>query len=223
MSILKFENKEVRTILIDKEVWFVAKDVFEALDIVWKGNQSLNIIPVSWIMVTKLVTIQGERDTTAINFKAVSKIAFRSNKPQADEFTNKAAEIIDSVTKSGMHIEKEVSADELILALAKQNVNTRKRLELVEHKQEALESSLTIDPYERGQLKEIVDRIANVSPTLHWRVIWRTFNNRFGIASYSTLPKRQFAEAKRFLDVWYENESKTNTIPDPEEFFEEVA
>ena len=91
----------------------------------------------------------------------------------------------------------------------------------LEHKHNILENSLTIDPYERGELKELVDKIEAISPTLHWATIWKTFNNRFGIASYSTLPKKRFAEAKEFLEDWYTNESKVNTIPDQVGLFED--
>ena len=90
----------------------------------------------------------------------------------------------------------------------------------LEHKQDSLENSLCIDGIERGQLKEIVDSIALTSPALHWRNVWTVFNKRFGLASYSTLPKKRFLEAKEFLQLWLENEQITNTLPDQRGLFD---
>jgi len=113
MDLLKFEGHEVRSVIIDNEVYFVAKDVFEALNISFKGKQSLLVIPEKWRRIYSFSNPSGSSVMHVINFKAVSKIAFRSNKPEADEFTNKAAEIVENVAKTGSHIE---TANPLVLA-----------------------------------------------------------------------------------------------------------
>lgn len=104
------QSHPVRTVTINQEVWFVAKDVFKTLEVYWAGVRSLAIIPEAWRVVVKLTTTQknqhGEqvgqlKDTHCINFKAVCKIAFRSNKPEADNFTNWATEVIEKVLKTG--------------------------------------------------------------------------------------------------------------------------
>ena len=117
------KSSEIRTVLIDNDVWFVAKDIFETLSLTWNGTKTLLIIPETWKSVVKLTTspskgvvnlttpfeeLQNKRgggvqDTHVINFKAVCKIAFRSNKPEADNFTNWAAEVIEQVLKTGQY------------------------------------------------------------------------------------------------------------------------
>lgn len=113
------QSHPVRTVTINQEVWFVAKDVFKTLDVTWHGTRTLAVIPEAWRMVVKLATNLNEgmvklttpcekpkksgglQDIHVINFKAVCKIAFRSNKPEADNFTNWATEVIEKVLKTG--------------------------------------------------------------------------------------------------------------------------
>lgn len=106
------EAHKVRTIKQANELWFVAKDVFVVLGLTWNGARTLALIPEAWRLVvsftTKLKNQNGElgervNDTHVINFKALCKIAFRSNKPEADAFTNWAAEVIDTVMKTGSY------------------------------------------------------------------------------------------------------------------------
>jgi prophage antirepressor-like protein len=48
LQLFNFQNKEVRVVQLNNEPWFVAVDVFKALDIVWKGADKLETIPEHW-------------------------------------------------------------------------------------------------------------------------------------------------------------------------------
>lgn len=107
------ESHKVRTVLQNNELWFVAKDVFAVLGVYWAGVRSLSMIPEAWRVVVNLTTTQKNqhgtqegqtKDLHCINFKGLCKIAFRSNKPEADAFTNWAAEVIDTVMKTGSYV-----------------------------------------------------------------------------------------------------------------------
>jgi len=107
------EAHKVRTVLQNNELWFVAKDVFAVLGVYWAGVRSLALIPEAWRVVVNLTTTQKNqhgaqegqtKDLHCVNFKGLCKIAFRSNKPEADTFTNWAAEVIDTVVKTGRYV-----------------------------------------------------------------------------------------------------------------------
>lgn len=107
------ESHKVRTALQNNELWFVAKDVFSVLGVYWAGVRSLSMIPEAWRVVVSFTTTQKNqhgvqegqaKDVHCINFKGLCKIAFRSNKPEADAFTNWAAEVIDTVMKTGSYV-----------------------------------------------------------------------------------------------------------------------
>lgn len=108
----QFHNNQVRTLKAeDGSIWFVAKDVFKALSIPWTGKQSLGKMPESWWVVRNLLTTQKNqfaesgqtpKETVLISEPAVYKLAFRSNKPDADDFTNfVASEVLPSIRKTG--------------------------------------------------------------------------------------------------------------------------
>lgn len=105
-----FEAHAIRACLIDGEPWFVAKDIFAALDISFYGQRSLKQIPEHWRGVGSFATPlsnqhgeygEQEQEFLIIAEPAVYKIAFRSNKPSAEAFTNRVAEIITTIRKTG--------------------------------------------------------------------------------------------------------------------------
>ncbi len=99
-----FSEQEVRTATDEQgEIWFCAKDVFEALGIIWKGAKgSLINCPENWVMVCYLQTTKGARDTIFISEAAVYQTSFRSNKPEAIEFANWVCEeVLPALRKQG--------------------------------------------------------------------------------------------------------------------------
>jgi len=96
-----FENVPVRVADQNGEPWFVAKDAVSALGKTWDGH-SLDTIPDAWKGVVKLTTPGGDQELVTINEAAVYKLAFRSNKPQADRFTNwVAGDVLPTIRKTG--------------------------------------------------------------------------------------------------------------------------
>lgn len=111
-----FDGNLIRTAGTDRDLWFVAKDVCEALGISWRGSDSLSVIPEEWKGVRNLRTPQRNsngtislpfQDHIVINEAGVYKLAFRSNKPQADAFTNwVASEVLPAIRKTGTYLSK---------------------------------------------------------------------------------------------------------------------
>jgi prophage antirepressor-like protein/predicted GIY-YIG superfamily endonuclease len=110
-----FKNYSIRVVLDEKgKSWFVAKDVCKALDIVWKGTKAtLQSIPESWRVLWKFQTPlknqhgaygEMEQELIFINLPAVYKLAFRSNKKEADNFTNwVAGEVLPKIFQQGYY------------------------------------------------------------------------------------------------------------------------
>jgi prophage antirepressor-like protein len=108
-----FQDHPIRCVGTDRDLWFVAQDVVESLGVVWKGRDSLASLPADWISLRNLRTHVRQRDGTyrvamvdvlCLNEAGVYKLAFRSNKPEADAFTNwVASEVIPSVRRTGSY------------------------------------------------------------------------------------------------------------------------
>ena len=83
--------------------WFVARDVCAVLGITWSGA-TLAAIRTDWKGMLKLNTPGGEQEFAAITEAALYKLAFRSNKPEAEAFTDwVAAEVLPAIRKTGRY------------------------------------------------------------------------------------------------------------------------
>lgn len=103
------ENVSIRTELKGSEPWFVAKDIALALNIAWTGH-TLDRIPEEWQGAVNLTTPCGNyqgggmQSLKVINESAMYKLAFRSNKPEADRFVNWiAGEVLPSIRRTGSY------------------------------------------------------------------------------------------------------------------------
>ena len=103
-SPFQFKGFSIRTQVEGDHLWFVAKDVCAALDIDWSGK-TLSVIPESWQSMGKVPTLcRGMQRVKRISEPAVYKLAFRSNKPEADDFTNwVASEVLPAIRKTGQY------------------------------------------------------------------------------------------------------------------------
>ena len=96
--------------------WFCAKDVCAVLEIVWcGGSKNLENMPENWFMVGSFPTIKGERETTFLNEAGLYRLAFRSNKPAAENFSNWVCEtVLPEIRRTGSFGQVSVK-DEIIL------------------------------------------------------------------------------------------------------------
>ena len=108
-----FQNHTIRTTTQeDGSLWFVARDVCKVLDISGSGA-TLSQIPEEWRGVINLNTTlknqhgvygEQEKEFVPINEPALYKLAFRSSKPAAEEFTNwVASEVLPAIRKTGRY------------------------------------------------------------------------------------------------------------------------
>ncbi len=104
LNVFTFNNQiPVRTHTLDGELLFVAKDVCRCLNISWNGG-TLRGIPIEWKGMLKLNTPYGYQSFRGINEAALYKLAFRSNKPEADRFTNwVVSEVLPTLRKTGTY------------------------------------------------------------------------------------------------------------------------
>lgn len=172
-SPFQFNNLPIRTQVEENNLWFAAKDVCAALGIGWNGT-TLSAIPDGWQSMRKFRTLRrGDQNIRSINEPAVYKLAFRSNKPEADAFTNwVASEVIPSIRKTGKY-------------------------------EAALPHGDTLTAAEQAQLQAIVQAKAGMVPADMQRKafaeMWTRFNRHFRIARYAQLPPAKMGEAVEYL------------------------
>lgn len=112
LQVFQFDGHEVRTCGTDRDPWFVAKDVVEALGGIWNGEVP-DYIPKEWRATRQIPVERRNPDGTAtlrrqgvavINEAAVYKLAFRSRKPSAESFTDwVASDVLPSIRRTGAY------------------------------------------------------------------------------------------------------------------------
>lgn len=100
-----FEGNEVRTLVDDQgELWFVAKDVFDALEIEWKGSGSLGPLDDDERGSVKVDTIGGPQNMSAISESGLYTLIVRSNKPQAKPFRRWVThDVLPAIRRTGSY------------------------------------------------------------------------------------------------------------------------
>lgn len=97
----QFENHPVRTVVENDQIWFVAKDVCDVLEIA-NVSQALGNLDDDEKGISKTYTLGGVQELLTINESGLYALVLRSNKPQAKAFrkwiTN---EVLPSIRRTG--------------------------------------------------------------------------------------------------------------------------
>ena len=106
--VFEFDGKQVRAKAVDGRVWFAAKDICAILDIsnhrnaVAKLNEGQKGVQV-------MDTPGGPQEMAVITEAGVYKIAFTSQKPEAERFTDWVAEeVLPTIRQHGAYMTPEV-------------------------------------------------------------------------------------------------------------------
>lgn len=113
-----FEGKQVRTVMVEDEPWFVLTDVCKVLEI---GNPSMvkerlssdNEVSLS---TTEVQNARGQmRKTNIVNESGLYDVIFMSRKPQAKSFRRWVTnEVLPSIRKHGVYMTEEVRQEALV-------------------------------------------------------------------------------------------------------------
>ena len=142
LQLFKFENKDVRTLQIDGEPWFVGKDVTEILGY----SKSRNALARHVVAEDKEVApIQGDlggaQEMTIINESGLYSLILSSKLPSAKEFKHWiTSEVLPQIRKTGKYAPKPLSREELLAkAVLEADTMIKEQKELIEQKTKELE------------------------------------------------------------------------------------
>ena len=113
---LEFEQKEIRTVAKDGELWFVAKDVFKILGLCDQRTH-LEKLDDDEKGVSIINTLGGNQKVNVINESGLYGLTFLSRKTEAKRFRKwVTSEVLPSIRKHGGYI-KPTATSEQITAL----------------------------------------------------------------------------------------------------------
>ncbi|MFD2870348.1 phage antirepressor [Kurthia populi] len=126
LEIYEFENNQVRTVLINDEPFFVAKDVAETLGYTNSRKAVQDHVDEEDKGVTKCDTLGGKQTFTVINESGIYALIFGSKLPTAKVFKRwVTSEVLPNIRKTGAHltpdtIEKVLTDPDTIIQIATQ-------------------------------------------------------------------------------------------------------
>ena len=118
LQIFKNNNFSVRTIEDNGEIWFVAKDVVEALGYSEWRNNLIKSVPEFWKGAKRICTLGGEQEMLCLSEQGLYFFLGRSDKKAALPYQMWiAGEVVPSIRKTGSYgrnLELDIRAAEVL-------------------------------------------------------------------------------------------------------------
>ncbi len=103
-----FNDSMVRTLTIDGDPWFVAKDVCEVLGLQWKGSDTTGPLDEDERGSALLTTSGGPQEMVTVSESGLYALIFKSRKPQAKAFRRWVThEVLPSIRKTGGYAQED--------------------------------------------------------------------------------------------------------------------
>lgn len=111
----KFDQREVRTLLIDGEPWFVAADVCDALELQGRHRNFLRMLDEDEKGAHIVSTLGGPQEAQVVNESGLYSLIFKSRKAEAKRFKKwVTAEVLPAIRKHGRYEDTNRSMPTLI-------------------------------------------------------------------------------------------------------------
>lgn len=169
LTVFNFENKEVRTLLIDNEPWFVGKDVAEILEY-RNGSRDINR-HVDEEDRTKTMIFDGNqnKETIIINESGLYSLILSSKLPSAKKFKRwVTSEVLPSLRKHGMYateetIDKILSNPDFGIRLLSELKEEREKTKLLKNENEQLKpKALFADTVSASDTSILIGQLAKL-------------------------------------------------------------
>jgi len=120
-----YHGKEVRTVSIDGEPWFVAKDVCDILDI-QNATQAVDRLDEDEVTIFNIGSQSGE--TNIITESGLYSLTLGSKKPEAKPFKRWVThDVIPAIRRNGSYSVKPMTQAELTAAIAQNQVEIERK------------------------------------------------------------------------------------------------
>lgn len=128
LQIFDFKGNNVRTVMIDGEVWFVAKDICDVLGLTNSRQALSGLDDEDKKGVSIDDTLGGKQTMNAINESGLYQLVFASRKPEAKDFKRwVTSEVLPSIRKTGQYSQEGLTNAQLILKQAQELVDLENR------------------------------------------------------------------------------------------------
>jgi len=175
-----FEEREVRTLLIDDQPWFVAADVASALNYRMAADMSRNLDDDE--RGTQIVrTPSGDQEMTTINESGLYSAILRSRKAEAKRFKKwVTAEVLPAIRKHGRYEDR----SNQMFTLVGQTIGT--------------DGFHCLGAILNGKVRHL-PAPARKRATMH---VWSQVHKAFSVVSAQDIPAEQMDSARNFIAAY---------------------
>lgn len=159
-----FNNKEVRTVIINNEPWFIGKDVADILGYTNSRDAIYKHVDTEDKGVAKCDTLGGVQEMVTINESGLYSLILASKLPQAKEFKRwVTSEVLPTIRKHGAYmneqtLEQALTNPDFLIKLATELKEEKERRKELEIKNNQLKVDNQIMLPKAEYFDELVDR-----------------------------------------------------------------
>ncbi|GIN39005.1 BRO family protein [Heyndrickxia oleronia] len=220
--IFNFKGRDLRMIFKNEEPWFVAKDVCIILEIS-NSRDAVNRLDEDEKAMSVLPTQFGNKEMNLINESGLYELIFSSRKPEAKTFKKWVKqEVLPSIRKTGQYSTNKVvplSKDQALVTVLRTTADLVEDTQAIKEEQHEIrklvtqidnkvEEQITLDHGEQRRLqKGIASKVYELCddpkerPKL-FKEIYREIKDRFGVASYKDVKRKELQSAIRYVENW---------------------
>jgi prophage antirepressor-like protein len=149
---------DIRTVEIDGEVWFVGKDVAEALGYEKPSDAVRKHVDDDDKGISKMETPSGMQNMTIINESGLYALVFGSKLDSAKKFKKwVTSEVLPAIRKNGSYT-MPISTNDKIMLLAQGHMELQQEVDSIKKDMESLKMDLPILPVEEDRITSAVKR-----------------------------------------------------------------
>lgn len=230
LQIFNFGSNQVRTQIVKNELWFVATDVCQILDLT-NTTMALNRLDEDERSKFNLGR-QGEANV--VNEFGLYNLVLSSRKPEAKAFKRWIThDVVPSIRKKGNY-QLPTEPEDIMIETLKTQKEIKANLKLVQDDIHDLKQEINLSRSQKHRLSGLVRK--NVYNALGGKKAqayndrnlrarlysnhWREIKNYFDVEAYEEIPKLKFDEAVEFAELWEPStelkmliKEKNNQIP----------
>lgn len=210
-KIFNYGVTQLRTVAINGEPWFVAKDVCEVLEIN-NPSQALSRLDEDERNTIILNEGIGNPERAIVNEPGLYTLILSSRKQEAKQFKRWIThEVIPAIRKTGQYI-KPLTEREQLMASMKLSLETAEEIAVVKNEVKEVrgmvENQITLDHGEQRRIqKAIGHKVYDVESdpdirTKLFRELHREIKDRFGVSSYKDIKCKDMLAAVRYIEAW---------------------
>ena len=158
-------------------------------------------------LVGKIFRSGQNRDVTMLTEDGLYEVLMLSTKPNAKPFKKQVKEILKTIRKTGSY-SKPMTIEDMIIIQANEMKSVKHRIDVVENK---VDNEIRIDQSEQRKLQKAINirvyqrlDVINAEKRLMFPAIHRDVKDRFGVASYRDIKRKDLTEALAYVQNWIE-------------------